>query len=44
MTETPCGLARRRRAAGRSQKIWAGTVRIDPDAKAGAHHHGRWRA
>ena len=23
-----------------AQKIWAGTVRIDPDAKTGAHHHG----
>ncbi len=23
-----------------AQKIWAGTVKIDPDAKTGAHHHG----
>src|SRR5262249_40628195 len=23
-----------------AQKIWAGTVRIKPDAKTGAHHHG----
>lgn len=23
-----------------AHKIWAGTVRIDPDAKTGAHHHG----
>jgi uncharacterized RmlC-like cupin family protein len=23
-----------------AQKIWAGTVTIDPDAKTGAHHHG----
>ncbi|MEU0506627.1 cupin domain-containing protein [Nocardia sp. NPDC005998] len=23
-----------------AQKIWAGTVRIDPGAKTGAHHHG----
>jgi uncharacterized RmlC-like cupin family protein len=23
-----------------AQKIWAGTVRIDPNAKTGAHHHG----
>ena len=23
-----------------SQKLWAGTVDIDPDAKTGAHHHG----
>jgi uncharacterized RmlC-like cupin family protein len=23
-----------------AQKIWAGTVRIDPDAKTRAHHHG----
>lgn len=23
-----------------AQKIWAGTVRIHPDAKTGAHHHG----
>ena len=23
-----------------AQKIWAGTVRIDPNAKTGVHHHG----
>src|SRR5258705_11535260 len=23
-----------------AQKIWAGTVAIQPDAKTGAHHHG----
>lgn len=23
-----------------AQKIWAGTVKIAPDAKTGAHHHG----
>ena len=23
-----------------AQKIWAGTVHIQPDAKTGAHHHG----
>jgi uncharacterized RmlC-like cupin family protein len=23
-----------------AQKIWAGTVRIDPNARTGAHHHG----
>ncbi len=23
-----------------AQKIWAGTVRINPNAKTGAHHHG----
>jgi uncharacterized RmlC-like cupin family protein len=23
-----------------AQKIWAGTVKIDPNAKTGAHHHG----
>ena len=23
-----------------AQKIWAGTVTIDPNAKTGAHHHG----
>lgn len=23
-----------------AQKIWAGTVSIDPDAKTGVHHHG----
>lgn len=23
-----------------AQKLWAGTVRIEPDAKTGVHHHG----
>jgi uncharacterized RmlC-like cupin family protein len=23
-----------------AEKLWAGTVEIDPDAKTGAHHHG----
>ena len=23
-----------------AQKLWAGTVRIEPDARTGAHHHG----
>ena len=23
-----------------SQKLWAGAVTIDPNAKTGAHHHG----
>jgi len=23
-----------------AEKLWAGTVRIEPDAKTGAHHHG----
>jgi uncharacterized RmlC-like cupin family protein len=23
-----------------SEKLWAGTVVVDPDAKTGAHHHG----
>jgi uncharacterized RmlC-like cupin family protein len=27
-------------AAAGAQKLWAGTVRIDPDAQTGAHHHG----
>jgi len=27
-------------AARGSQKIWAGTVIIHPNAKTGAHHHG----
>ena len=27
-------------AARGSQRIWAGTVVIDPNAKTGAHHHG----
>ncbi len=28
------------RARAGAQKLWAGTVRIDADAKTGAHHHG----
>ncbi len=24
----------------RARKIWAGRIRIEPDAKTGAHHHG----
>ncbi|MFO1067660.1 MAG: cupin domain-containing protein [Geminicoccaceae bacterium] len=28
------------RATAGAQKIWAGTVRIEPNAKTGAHHHG----
>jgi uncharacterized RmlC-like cupin family protein len=24
-----------------AQKLWAGTVHIHPNAKTGAHHHGR---
>jgi uncharacterized RmlC-like cupin family protein len=28
------------RARTGAQKLWAGTVRIDADAKTGAHHHG----
>ena len=27
-------------ARGGAQKIWAGTVKIHPNAKTGAHHHG----
>jgi len=27
-------------ATAGAQKLWAGTVTIDPDAKTGAHHHG----
>jgi uncharacterized RmlC-like cupin family protein len=27
-------------ATAGAQKLWAGTVRIDPDARTGAHHHG----
>ena len=23
-----------------AEKLWAGTVNIEPDAKTGAHHHG----
>ena len=23
-----------------AEKLWAGTARIEPDAKTGAHHHG----
>jgi uncharacterized RmlC-like cupin family protein len=28
------------RARAGSEKLWAGTVRIEPQAKTGAHHHG----
>jgi uncharacterized RmlC-like cupin family protein len=28
------------RALAGAEKIWAGTVTIEPDAKTGAHHHG----
>lgn len=28
------------RARAGAQRIWAGTVRIEPDARTGAHHHG----
>lgn len=28
------------RARAGAEKLWAGTVRIHPDAKTGAHHHG----
>jgi uncharacterized RmlC-like cupin family protein len=27
-------------ATAGAQKLWAGTVTIEPDAKTGAHHHG----
>jgi uncharacterized RmlC-like cupin family protein len=27
-------------ARGGAEKLWAGTVTIDPSAKTGAHHHG----
>jgi uncharacterized RmlC-like cupin family protein len=27
-------------AAAGAEKLWAGTVTIEPDAKTGAHHHG----
>jgi uncharacterized RmlC-like cupin family protein len=27
-------------ASANAQRIWAGTVAIQPDAKTGAHHHG----
>ena len=27
-------------ATAGAQKLWAGTVRIEPNAKTGAHHHG----
>lgn len=27
-------------ASTRARKIWAGRIRIEPDAKTGAHHHG----
>ena len=28
------------RATAGAEKLWAGTVEIQPDAKTGAHHHG----
>src|SRR5687768_1819520 len=28
------------RAKAGANKVWAGTVSIDPDARTGAHHHG----
>lgn len=28
------------RTRGAAQKLWAGTVKIHPNAKTGAHHHG----
>lgn len=28
------------RARAGAEKLWAGTVTIEPDAKTGAHHHG----
>ena len=28
------------RASAGSEKLWAGTVKIHPNAKTGAHHHG----
>jgi uncharacterized RmlC-like cupin family protein len=28
------------RARAGAEKLWAGTVRIEPQAKTGAHHHG----
>ncbi|MCB1885377.1 MAG: cupin domain-containing protein [Geminicoccaceae bacterium] len=28
------------RATAGAEKLWAGTVTIEPDAKTGAHHHG----
>jgi uncharacterized RmlC-like cupin family protein len=28
------------RARAGAQKLWAGTVKIHPNAKTGAHHHG----
>ena len=28
------------RARAGAEKLWAGTVKIDADAKTGAHHHG----
>ena len=44
-TNTPQTFGMQRAAAitaarGGAQRIWAGTVRIDADAKTGAHHHG----
>ncbi len=28
------------RASAGANKLWAGTVQVEPDAKTGAHHHG----
>ena len=44
-TNTPQTMGMQRAAAINAarvgaQKIWAGTVRIDANAKTGAHHHG----
>jgi uncharacterized RmlC-like cupin family protein len=29
------------RAKAGAEKLWAGTVEVDPNAKTGPHHHGR---
>lgn len=29
------------RAMAGANKLWAGTVRVEPDAKTGPHHHGK---
>lgn len=44
-TNTPQTVGMTRAAAitaarGGAEKLWAGTVVIEPDAKTGAHHHG----
>jgi uncharacterized RmlC-like cupin family protein len=44
-TDTPQTLGMTRAAAithasAGAQKLWAGTVVVEPDAKTGAHHHG----